>query len=84
MILEVKATSVANTSKSGIATVTVTNLPQLTGSVYICGDQWENAVLAATPSTDGSGTAAFQWRRNGNEIPGATNGTYTVANADRG
>ena len=86
-MLAVKAISQADPSKSGNATITVSSLPTLTGSVSITGDDWENATLTAAyvlASGNGSGTPAYKWRRNGIEIPGATSATYTLTDTDRG
>ena len=83
-VLTITAVSVADPTKSGMAIITVSNLPTLTGSVSISGDDWENATLTAAYSGTGAGVEAVQWRRNGSEIPGAIGATYVVADADRG
>lgn len=52
--------------------VTITTQPV---SVVACpGDPVSFSVTAT-----GSGTLTYQWRRNGTDIPGATNSTYSIA-----
>lgn len=43
--------------------------------------QFAGSVLTLEAVVTGSGTFTYQWRRGTNDIPGATNATYTVTNA---
>ncbi|WP_297324593.1 cadherin-like domain-containing protein [Nitrosomonas sp.] len=59
-----------------------------TGTVTIDGTAQENAILTADISTiddnDGLGTFSYQWLRNNVAIGSATDGTYTLGDADVG
>ena len=60
-------------------------LPVLTGTVSISG----NALVGQTLTADisglgGSGTIAYQWKRNGSITIGTNSGTYTITAADAG
>jgi hypothetical protein len=67
-------------------TVALNSAP--TGSVTINGTATEDQTLTANTSTladaDGLGAFSYQWRRGGAPIVGATNGTYTLGDADVG
>ncbi|MDR2701850.1 MAG: glycoside hydrolase family 11 protein [Spirochaetaceae bacterium] len=91
--LTVRATSTADTGKSGTAIVTVIagTLPPLTGSVSITGTAQAGLVLTAnTASLEGSGTISYQWTRGDsssgtfNNIFGAASSTYTLVTDDAG
>lgn len=68
--------------------LTVTNINDVpTGSVTISGDAIENETLTANNTladADGLGTLAYQWKRDGSVITGATNSTYIALTADIG
>jgi hypothetical protein len=58
-----------------------------TGTVTISGNPWVNKILTATNTiadVDGLGTFAYQWKRSGSAISGATGTTYTLVSADVG
>jgi len=90
--LTVRATSTADTAKSGTATVTVTAppLPALTGTVSISGTAKVLETLTANTASLGGtgGTIGYQWARGDtatgtfSNISGATSATYTLAMAD--
>ena len=69
-------------------TVTVTNVNDLpTGAVTITGTAKEDQVLTASNTLgdeDGMGAVTYQWQRGGQDITGATNGTYQLTQADVG
>ena len=54
----------------------------------ITGSAVEDQILSANTlglaDADGLGTFAYQWQRNGVNIGGATNSTYTLGDADVG
>ena len=57
----------------------------LTGTVSITGVLKFNETLTASVSdTNNSGTLSYKWRRNGDDITGATNSTYVVTADDIG
>lgn len=77
----------------GVVTTTLTSLPQqkiatvdrptfLTGETVRPGHELSANSAAWVPV--GIGSPSFQWRRNGVDIPEATNQVYTVAAADQG
>ena len=56
-----------------------------TGTVSISGTAQVGSVLTASNNiadADGLGTFAYQWKRSGNNISGATGTTYTLVSAD--
>jgi hypothetical protein len=56
-----------------------------TGTVSISGTATVGSVLTATNNiadVDGLGTFAYQWKRSGTAISGATSSTYTLVSAD--
>ena len=59
-----------------------------TGSVTISGTAAQNETLTAITTTigdvDGLGDFTYQWKRDGSDITGATNSTYTLTNDDVG
>jgi hypothetical protein len=60
-------------------------LPLLTGTVTISGAAVVGQTLTAdTSGLNGSGTISYQWKRGGENISGATNGSYTLTSADGG
>jgi hypothetical protein len=58
----------------------------LQGTVAITGTAKVGETLTADISgiTNGTGTATYQWKRDGQNIAAATNGTYLLASADNG
>jgi hypothetical protein len=58
----------------------------LRGTVAITGTAKVGETLTADISgvTNGTGTAAYQWKRDGQNIAGATSGTYLLTGADNG
>jgi hypothetical protein len=91
--LTVRATSTADTSKSGTATVTVNKRTweALTGAVSINGTlQVGYSLTANTSNLKGSGAIRYQWKRGdsdsaeGTNISGATANTYALVPADQG
>jgi uncharacterized delta-60 repeat protein len=73
-------------ASAGTAAVgNVNNAP--TGSVTISGTPTEDQTLTASNTladVDGMGAVSYQWQRNGVDIVGATNATYTLGDADVG
>ncbi len=58
---------------------------ELTGTVAINGNLKFGATLTASlTNTNNTGTLSYQWRRNGENIVGATNNTYQVVADDIG
>ncbi|RKZ84005.1 MAG: hypothetical protein DRQ39_08835, partial [Gammaproteobacteria bacterium] len=58
-----------------------------TGSVTISGTPTEDQMLTASNTladADGLGIISYQWQRDGLDIGGATNSTYTLGDADVG
>jgi len=58
-----------------------------TGTVSISGTAESGKVLSVTSTiadVDGLGTFAYQWKRSGSAISGATSSTYTLVSADVG
>ena len=58
-----------------------------TGTVTISGTPTEDQTLTASNTLadeDGLGTISYQWQRDGVNISGATNSTYTLTQADVG
>ena len=58
-----------------------------TGSVTISGTPTEDQTLTASNTlgdADGLGVVSYQWQRDGVDIAGATNSTYTLTDADVG
>ena len=56
-----------------------------TGTVSISGTAMVSQILTATNNiadADGLGTFAYQWKRSGSAISGATSSTYTLVSAD--
>ncbi len=51
-----------------------TALVKVTGSTVLCSGN--TVTLNADPTSGGSGTYTYQWKRNGIDIPGATSSTY--------
>ena len=74
-------------TSAGTTTISDVNDP-VSGSLSITGTPAQDSVLTADTSSitdaDGLGTFAFQWLRNGVEISGATNQTYTLTSDDVG
>jgi hypothetical protein len=83
--LTVTAISIGDPSLTGTAIVIVVPIGALTGYVDIIGNPWPGETLTAdTSGLFGAGAISYQWRRNGADISGATNATYTLAAADSG
>ncbi len=73
------------TSAQTAAVANVNDAP--TGSVSISGTPTEDQTLTASNTladADGMGAVSYQWQRDGVNIAGATNSTYTLADADVG
>ncbi len=70
------------------ATATVANTNNAaTGSVSIIGTATEDYTLTVTNTLadgDGLGTVSYQWQRDGVDISGATEATYTLGDDDAG
>ena len=78
-----QGTSEAVTSAATAAVSNVNDAP--TGSVIITGTAVPGEVLTASNTLadeDGLGTINYQWLRDGEEIPEATEETYTLTQAD--
>jgi hypothetical protein len=59
--------------------------PLLTGGISIMGAAQKGQTLTADISGgNGTGTAAYQWKRGENDIPGADSATYSLAAEDVG
>ncbi|MEY8798767.1 hypothetical protein AB9K35_00260, partial [Leisingera sp. XS_AS12] len=75
-------------SVTSAATATVTNVnDDPTGSVTIAGTAAEDQTLTAANTLadeDGLGTIAYQWKRDGVDISGASGSTYTLTQDDVG
>ncbi len=76
-------------SLTSAATAAVTDVNDApTGSVTISGTATQGQTLTADTSgiadEDGLGTFAYQWKRDGTDIEGATGETYVLAQADVG
>ncbi len=72
-------------------TYTIYVLPPLTVSITtsnpsntICANNQNSIILTANPSNPTGYTYTYQWTRNGVNIPGATNSTYTLSEATAG
>lgn len=73
------------TSWSGATDIDGGNLPSNTVAPAITGTAQEGQTLTCSTGTwSGSPTYTYQWKRNGNNIGGATSSTYLVALADVG
>jgi hypothetical protein len=59
-----------------------TGLPTISGAAV--EDQTLTAVTSAIDDLDGLGAFSYQWLRDGSNIAGATNATYTLTDADVG
>ncbi len=73
------------TSKGTAAVVNVND--PTTGDVTISGTLTEDQTLTANNTladADGLGTVSYQWQRDGVDISGATEATYTLGDADAG
>jgi len=79
----VEVSNVAGTVTSADAALTVNVAPVITAQPQ---DQNVNQTSNAVFSVVATGTPApsYQWRKNGTPIPGATDSSYTVANAQPG
>jgi len=65
--------------------VAITMSQTLTGTVSITGTAQVGQMLTVNIyALGGTGTPNYQWKRNGNPIPGETTSTYTLRNDDRG
>ena len=75
-------------SLTSAQTAAVANLNDApTGSVTISGTPTEDQTLTASNTladADGLGVVSYQWQRDGVDIAGATNPTYTLTDADVG
>jgi endo-1,4-beta-xylanase len=86
--LTVKATSTADTTKSGTTTVTVTEPPALSGTVSISGiKEIDQSLTVITTDLGGSGTITYQWKQcntatdEGTNI-GSNSPNYKLVTAD--
>ena len=71
------------TSNATAAVANVNDAP--TGTVTVSGTATEDQTLTASHTladADGLGTVAYQWQRDGVDISGAANATYTLTDAD--
>ena len=58
---------------------------ELTGTVSITGSlKYDETLTASVTDSNNTGTLSYQWRRNGDDIAGATNNTYLVTENDIG
>ncbi|WP_312942931.1 hypothetical protein, partial [Oscillibacter sp.] len=65
--------------------ITVNKISALTGTATIAGDTVVgNTLTAELTGSNNSGTLSYQWTRGGEDIAGATNGTYTLTADDIG
>jgi hypothetical protein len=75
-------------SRTSTATAAVANVNDApTGGVTIGGTPTQGHTLTASNTladADGMGTVSYQWLRDGQAIPGATGGSYTLTEADVG
>jgi hypothetical protein len=82
--LTLTATSMADPTLEGTATITVVAPGSLTGSVSITGNPWLGQTITAdTSGLDGIGAIAYAWRRGLNLI-GTDSPNYTLVAADVG
>jgi hypothetical protein len=76
----------AATASAGITVNPVNDAP--TGSPVMTGTPTEDQTLTAVTSgisdADGMGAFSYQWRRDGADIAGGTDSTYTLGDADVG
>ena len=80
-----EGTAESVTSAATSAVGNVNDAP--TGSVTISGTATEDQTLTANNTLadeDGLGSISYQWQRDNVDIGGATNGTYTLVQADVG
>jgi len=73
--------SLCNSRTSNIATLTVNTLPTISAqpvSSTIC--EGSNVTLSVTASN----VTGYQWKKNGNDIPGANNSAMTLNNVNAG
>ena len=62
-----------------------TENPALTGTATITGTaKFGQALTASLESGNNTGTLSYQWKRDGSDISGAMNSTYTLVKADIG
>ncbi len=75
-------------SVTSSATASVVNVNDpVSGGIAISGMAWEDQTLTAVNTLtdeDGIGTVSYQWQRDGVDISGATEATYTLDDADAG
>jgi len=82
--LTITATSVEDTSLMGTARVFVVEDDNIYGYVTITGNPALGETLVADTSLTALGTPSFQWKRNGVDIPGGTDASYTLTALDHG
>ena len=87
--IRLRVTDNGGASFETVKTITINNVNEgHTGTVAITGTATENQTLTADTSgladADGLGTFSYQWQRDGANIGGATNATYTLGDADVG
>ncbi|MCL4788437.1 MAG: immunoglobulin domain-containing protein, partial [Verrucomicrobia bacterium] len=76
-------TDAFNVTRISCATLSATDPPNInTQPTNVVAEAGVNVVLAA--SAAGGAPLRYQWRINGENIPGATNSTYTINNAQPG
>ena len=75
--------STSENSTNSAASIGV-SLPDITGSVTITGNPWVEGTLTYTYTGGNAGNAVltWQWKRDGENIEGATGAAYTVVLAD--
>ena len=84
---DANSTSTTFVMPEGNVTVTATYkpipAPALTGTVSITGSlKYGETLTASVTNTNNTGTISYQWRRNGDDIAGATSSTYEVSEND--
>lgn len=86
-IKDLAGNSYAGTTSYNFTTAAAVNQPP-TGSVQVTGSvmqgQTLSAVTTALADADGLGSFSYQWLRAGSAVNGATQGSYTLVQADVG
>ncbi|MDD3002887.1 MAG: MBG domain-containing protein, partial [Candidatus Shapirobacteria bacterium] len=69
---------------SDATTTNISMIENMSGSIVITGDTKFDTTLIINSTLNNSGTPTYQWKRNGVNINGATEPTYTLGLADIG